>query len=131
MKNYYLKKSRTSRPHRHLGDLEDPQVISDGPNNHGNPALSPRFVHETNQPSKRHRRSVDLTHEQASKNDFVEFARRSTNKEAVELHQQIQIDVFRFGGYPLRFTIVFMYDVDTHAENLNTKSGEKENNIRT
>lgn len=85
----------------HLGDGEQAVVISDGADNNDS-ALLALLVDVGNDPGQRDRGSVDLGHKKAPKNNLVEGRVGTTGKKAVELYQELKIDIVALGRLAVR-----------------------------
>lgn len=57
--------------------------------------------------------SVDAGHEQAAKNDLIEGRVCSAGQEAVELHEQLQVDIVTLWGLSVRAAHVVSVKIDT------------------
>jgi hypothetical protein len=83
------------RGHLHRRHLVDPLVVGDGAHDHSD--LVSLSLHEPDEAAHRERRTVGLAHEQAFQDHGVEVALGPPHQEAVELDEQLEVDIVRFG----------------------------------
>lgn len=85
----------TKRADFHLRALNESDVVSDG--TYKNSDLISLSLQKLSDAREGHRRAVVLTHVQTLKHDLVELGVRSASEKAVELHEQVEVDVLRLG----------------------------------
>ena len=103
-----------------LGNFQQSVVISDGTNNNDGLGAArcllcdtTRVAGQVDDSRKRHGRSVDLGHKQASQNRLVESRIRSSGQESVELDQEQEVRVLALGGLAVALLDVVLLDIDT------------------
>lgn len=114
--------SEAERSNAELGEVKHTVVVGDGADDDhglrgsgivlGHTTLVARQVHHARD---RHRRAVDLRHEQATKDHLVEARVRTARQKAVELHQQEQVRVLALGRRAATIFDVVLLDVNTLA----------------
>lgn len=106
--------SEPERADLHRRHLADPLVVGHGAHNHGDLITLP--LHEPDEAAHRERRAVGLAHEEALEDHGVEVALCPAHKEAVELDEELEVDIVRLGRSALGLLIPPTGDeVDTHS----------------
>jgi len=103
-----------------LGDGQQAVVICDGAN-YGDGlvgigllcALGGDFAGDA---GDGHGRAVDAGHEEAFEDNFVEVGVGSAGKEAVQLHQELEVDIVALGRLSVARLDVMAIEVDTCRE---------------
>ena len=98
----------SKRAHLHRGHFEHARVVRDGPDDRGHaPLVKLRELRQ------RQRRAVDLGHEQTLEDGLVEVRVRAAREEAVELHEELEVDVFGlWRGAVLHLVAPARFEVD-------------------
>jgi len=87
--------SEPERSHLHCWYLIDPLVVSHGAHYHSNLILL--ALHEVDEAAERERRAVGLAHEEPLQDHSVEVALGPPNKEAVQLDEELEVDIVGLG----------------------------------
>jgi len=95
----------------HLGDLEKAVVIGDGTDNNNDLLLL--ALELASDAGDRDRGAVDARHEQAAEDDLVEVRVGTAGQEAVQLDQELQVDVVALGRCAVRVTHMVAVEIDT------------------
>lgn len=97
-----------------LGDSQHAVVVGDGSNN--NNGLSLLLLGYVGDDARQaDGRSVCAGHEKASKDDLVEVGIGTTGQEAVELHQELKVDVLALGRLSVCAAHMVTVQIDTHG----------------
>lgn len=97
----------------HLGGLDKALVISDGADNDGDALLLGGHSQVLAQGAQGHGGTVDLAHTQALQDNLVEAGSGTAGQEAVELDQEVQVDVVALGRGTLQSLDVVILDINT------------------
>lgn len=95
-----------------LGELQEAVVVGDGGDNDDGSLLA-LLVNVGHNAGQRNGGSVDLGREETSENDLVEGRVGSAGQEAVELHQELKVDIVALGGSAVRALDVVAVEIDT------------------
>lgn len=106
--------SEAQGSHRQLRDVKQAVVVSNGANNDDGLALV-RIGHVGSDTRQRNRGAVNSRHEKTTQHDLVEVGVRATGEEAIELHQNLQIDILAFRRLAMAATHMVAIQVDTHG----------------
>lgn len=98
----------------HLGELEQAVIIGDGTDNDDGSLLA-LLVDVGDNSGQGDGRAVDLGRKQTSENDLVEGRVGSASQEAVELHQELEVDIVALGGSAVSALDVVAVEIDTHG----------------
>jgi hypothetical protein len=98
---------------RDLGDGQEAVVVGDGANNDDG-LLLVAVLEVGRDAGERDGRAVDAAHEQAAQDHLVEGRISAAGQEAVELHQELQVDVVALGGLAVRGPLVVLPQIDTY-----------------
>lgn len=80
-------------------------------------------LHKTNQSGERNGRLVDLAHEEPLKYHRIESASGPPNKKTVELNNELEINIIRFGGSSFGLlTLTTGYQIDTLHKQIGEQS---------
>jgi hypothetical protein len=122
------------RSNRKFGNLEQAVIIRDCSNNDNGLSLGSFLGAVGNESGERYGRTVDSGHEKSAENDLVEIrigpAFRSaspsvavlctdthayihTSKEAVQLHEELQVDVLALGSRSMAVADMMAVQIDT------------------
>merc|ERR1712216_982633 len=83
-----------------LGGLEHAHIIGDGTHNNHHGAFL-LVLAETRDLGQRERWAVHAAHEKPLQDDFVEVGLDTAGQEAVELHEQTNVNILCLGGFPV------------------------------
>jgi len=104
--------SEPERSHLHRRHLVDPLVVGHGAHDHSNLVLL--ALHELDEAAERERRLVGLAHEETLQDHGVEVALGPANQEAVQLDEELEVDIVGLGSGALGLLIPAAGDeVDT------------------
>jgi len=127
--------SESESSNAELGDGQETVVISDGANNNNGLVIG-LLGGVRNNSRDGDGRSVDAGHEKSAENDLVEgglgaawvlsnqrSSKSSMNfvltcQEAVQLHEQLKVDIVRLWRLAVRVANVMSVEIDTYSENL-------------
>jgi hypothetical protein len=100
------------RGHLHRRHLVDPLVVGNGAHDHGDLVLL--ALHEPDEAAERERRAVGLAHEEPPQDHGVEGALGPPHQEAVELDDELEVDIVGLGRRALGLLVPAAGDeVDT------------------
>lgn len=97
----------------HLGDLNETLIISDGTDKDGDAVLLGGDTKVLGHGAQAHGAAVDLAHTQTLQDDLVEAGSGTTGQEAVELDQEVKVDVVALGRGTLQSLDVVVLDINT------------------
>jgi hypothetical protein len=96
---------------RDLGEGQEAVVIGNGTNDNDGPLLVLLDVGDNAR--QRDGGSVNLRHEETAEDNLVEGRIGSARKEAVELHQELEVDIVALGGLAVSALDVVAVEIDT------------------
>lgn len=97
----------------HLGNLNETLIISDGTDDDGDAVLLGGDGQVLGHGAQGHGGTVDLAHTQALEDDLVEAGSGTAGQEAVELDQEVKVDVVALGRGTLQSLDVVVLDINT------------------
>lgn len=97
-----------------LGEGQETVVIGDGADDDDGALLLLAKV--GNNAGEGNGRAVDLGHEKSSENNLVESGIGSASQEAVQLDQELQVDIVALGGLAVSALDVVAVEIDTHGD---------------
>lgn len=97
----------------HGGDLEEALIIGDGTNDDGNRVLLGGNGQVLGKSAQGHGRAVNLAHAETLEDDLVEAGAGTAGQEAVQLNEEVQVDVVTLGRGALQSLDVVLLDIDT------------------
>mmetsp|Transcript_26279 Transcript_26279/g.84310 ORF Transcript_26279/g.84310 Transcript_26279/m.84310 type:complete len:254 (-) Transcript_26279:23-784(-) len=106
------------RAHRQLWHVEEADVVRHRANHNRNLALIPLARHKLGDRLDRHGRPVRLGREEPLQHDLVEFGVRPPREEAVQLHDEPEVQILGDGSGAARLLgglAAASLDVDTHG----------------
>lgn len=95
-----------------LGEGQQAVVIGDGAHNDDGTLLA-LLVDVTHDAGQGDRGAVDLGHKKASEDDLVEAGIRAARQEAVQLHQELEVDIVTLGILAVSALDVVAVKIDT------------------
>jgi len=98
-----------------LREGEQAVVIGDGTDNDDGTFLA-LLVDVGNDAGQRYGRAVDLGHKEASKNNLVEGRVGTASQEAIELYQELEIDIVTLGRLTVSRANVVAVEIDTYRK---------------